>query len=154
MPSCVIKGRMQGVCVCFSLEVSLKHHLKCFHCSCTVSCMHVVVHRGVWVFQVSLWLFTSKWSDSSHTGSDLWLLTACPHFKKFEAPKACAPFSPTAAPELCLTLQTKWRLCVTNWFQLAVAIVSTLEGAFEGRRGGGCVTWPRREMPDVMWCVW
>lgn len=22
------------------------------------------------------------------------------------------------------------------------------------RRVGGCVTWPHREMPDVMWCVW
>lgn len=84
----------------------------------------------------------------------VWLSTACPHFEKFEAPEAWAPFSPTAAPELCLTLHTKWRLRVTNWFQLAVAMVSTLEGAIGGRRGSGCVTWPHREMPDVMWRVW
>lgn len=51
------------------------------------------------------------------------------------APEVRAPFSPTAAPELWLTLHTKWRLCVTNWFQLAVAMVSTLEGAVRGRRG-------------------
>lgn len=37
----------------------------------------------------------------------VWLSTACPHFEKFEAPEAWAPFSPTAAPELCLTLHTK-----------------------------------------------
>lgn len=61
---------------------------------------------------------------------------ACPHFEKvWGSFRARAPFSPTAAPELCLTLHTKWRLCVTNWFQLAVAMVSTLEGAVGRRRG-------------------
>lgn len=37
----------------------------------------------------------------------VWLSAAWPHFEKFEAPEAQAPFSPTAAPELCLTLHTK-----------------------------------------------
>lgn len=37
----------------------------------------------------------------------VWLPAAWPHFEKFEAPEARAPFSPTAAPELCLTLHTK-----------------------------------------------
>lgn len=61
------------------------------------------------------------------------VVAACLRSEKFEAPEA--PFSPTAAPELCLTLHTKWRLCVTNWFQLAVAMVSTVEGAVGERRG-------------------
>lgn len=62
----------------------------------------------------------------------VWLSAVCPHFEKFEA---SAPFSPTAAPELCLPLNTKWRLCVTNWFQLAVAMVSALEGVVGTGRG-------------------
>lgn len=35
------------------------------------------------------------------------VVDSLPLFEKFEAPEAWAPFSPTAAPELCLTLHTK-----------------------------------------------
>lgn len=41
----------------------------------------------------------------------VWLTAACPHFEKFEAPEAWAPFSPTAAPELCLTLHKMKAMC-------------------------------------------
>lgn len=114
-------------------------------------CMHIVylcVNTCLLELRVSLWLYTLKFQTAVIQEVAVWLSRACPHSEKFEAPEAWAPFSPTAAPELCLTLHTKWRLCVTNWFQLAVAMVSTLEGAVGGRRGGGCVTWPQRNA----WC--
>lgn len=139
----VWKLRQDYLCV-----VGLGSHA-CMHAQCLVVCRDVSI--GVSVF--SVFALASGLTGVIQEVA-VWLSTACPHFEKFEAPEAWAPFSPTAAPELCLTLHTKWRLCVTNWFQLAVAMVSTLEGAVGGRRGGGCVTWPHREMSDVMWRVW
>lgn len=103
------------------------------------ACLHAVwscVETCLLEFQVSLLTLHQQvvWQESYRKS-----LCGCwqpaPILKKFEAPEAWAPFSPTAAPELCLTLHTKWRLCVTNWFQLAVAMVSTLEGAVRRRRG-------------------
>lgn len=116
------------------------------------------------VFCIEQWSFKFQWNCSRASGltgdaqeAAVRLPAACPHSEKLlRLLKAQAPFSPTAAPELCLVLLTKWRLCVTNWFQLVVTMVSTLEGAVGrkgGARSGGCVTWPHREMPDVMWCV-
>lgn len=59
----------------------------------------------------SFWFLSNFALASGLTGViqevTVWLSTACPHFEKFEAPEAWAPFSPTAAPELCLTLHTK-----------------------------------------------
>lgn len=126
------------VCVCvFCLNNS---KLVFIYCRPEISCLHaqsvvvrVIVSIGVSGFSLNFALASGLTGVIQEVA--VWLSRACPHFEKFEAPEARAPFSPTAAPELCLTLHTKWRLCVTNWFQLAVAMVSTLEGAVGGRRG-------------------
>lgn len=122
----------------FCVQDCLKTSQELFmYCRPRSSCFHAQHMVLCWDVSIGVSRFFAPASGLTGVIQEVavWLSAACPHFENFEAPEAWAPFSPTAAPELCLTLHTKWRLCVTNWFQLAVAMVSTLEGAVGGRRG-------------------
>lgn len=102
-------------------------------------------------------LCTSWWSDKSRTGSGCVAVDSLPPFwESFDAPEAwvlCLPQHHLNSPRHvsqngAYVSQTgsNWSL---PWFphwkeQLQEG------GAY---KGGGRVTWPRREMPDVMWPV-
>lgn len=62
--------------------------------------VHGCVKRCVFDIQLSRFSLASGLTEVIQEVT-MWLYAACPHFEKFEAPDAWAPFSPTAAPELC-----------------------------------------------------
>lgn len=108
----------------------------------------------------SIYVCTHKWSDRSHTGSRRAVVNRLPLFwKSLRLWGQGSIFSRSSTWTLPHTSHKMKAMCHKlvptgrcHGFHIGRSSWRK-EGPVGGGGAGGCVTWPHREMPDVMWRV-